>query len=208
MSRYLTRSVTRIRDGVETEITGCSWDPRRDSRDRNDVTNERTIIAHLRLIVADSNVDLTPRDRVRVEGDVYTIDAAVNRHTGSLKGIDHAEVVLRQIVLLGQETITVRTLTQQLDAGGNVVRDLNGDPALTVVETVVNDCMFKPIPVDGGGESDVRAEPTRAKAVLIAPPGTDIDHEDVVIWNGTTWQVEGAPRIWPEAVECDLRSST
>ena len=87
------------------------------------------------------------------------------------------------------------------------------------VDVEVAGCLVTPT---RSTESDDRAAPRIAGLQLLAPPGTDLDAVDAVIWPitsrtvvdgrlqlaGRLYEVDGEAGIWDECVEAQLRRSS
>lgn len=110
---------------------------------------------------------------------------------------------------LGEHTITVRRVTPRTDGNGRPVRDPYGDPLTTVTDTEVPGCLVTPTRRQGQNEEPQdRAAPAVAGMSLYAPPGTDLTADDLLLWQGRTWQVHGEPWLWDECVEARIRRSS
>lgn len=128
---------------------------------------------------------------------------------------------------LGDHTVGLRTITTRVDGGGNPVRDEFGAEVLDAVDVKVEFCLVTPWRVTSRAPQEVESQDRSAPAMtgntLLAPPGTPVSEDDVVIWpitsettdgdgnlvlDGRLWQVSGEPGIWDEAVEVRLRAST
>jgi hypothetical protein len=130
------------------------------------------------------------------------------------------------IVKLGDDTIGLRKFVPRLDGRGQPVRDRAGDPVEDVVDVEVPWCLVVPTSrsTTDTTEPEGRSAPSLTGYTVLAPPGTDVDAVDVVVWpitgrtgsaepgdlalQGRTWQVVGEPGVWEESVELRLRAST
>lgn len=93
---------------------------------------------------------------------------------------------------------------------------------MRTVDVEVSGCLVTPSRAGERGERDDRVTPRIAGLQLLAPPGTDLDVVDAVIWpitgrdtvggrlvlTGRLYEVDGEAGIWEECVEAELRRSS
>lgn len=87
-----------------------------------------------------------------------------------------------------RDTVTVWR-APLVDSRGTKVRDWT-----QATSHVIDGCSLQP-----GGTSTDFGEPRQANesdATLYAPPGADIEADDRVEFDGTTWAVDGQPMDW------------
>lgn len=125
---------------------------------------------------------------------------------------------------LGEDTVGLRKLIPRLN-GGVPVRDDYGDPVVDVVDVKVQWCQVTPSArISQTAEPQDRRAPALVGYQLLAPPDTDAEFVDVVVWpitgetgsedtgdlalSGRVWQIDGEPWLWDESVEMQLRAST
>jgi hypothetical protein len=99
---------------------------------------------------------------------------------------------------LGPHTIVLRKrqVTGQDRYGNDVPED---------VDVAVDGCLVTPT---RSSETDDRSAPRISGAQLLAPPGTDVDSADAIIWRERSYEVDGETGIWDECVEAQLRRTS
>lgn len=119
---------------------------------------------------------------------------------------------------LGEETVGLRKRVESAE------EDEFGDPVVGNVDVKVEWCSMTPTrrTSSENGESEDRTAPMTTGMTLLAPPSTDMDAVDLVVWpitgestvddvltlSGPVWQVVGEPGPWAESLEVQLRKAT
>lgn len=99
---------------------------------------------------------------------------------------------------LGEDTIVLR---RRQVAG----RDRYNNDVVENVDQAIDGCLVTPT---RSSETDDRSAPRISGAQLLAPPGTDVDSADAIIWHGRSYEVDGETGLWEECVEAQLRRSS
>lgn len=99
---------------------------------------------------------------------------------------------------LGDDTIVLRKrqVTGRDDYGNDVTENVDTDvPWCSVTPTT-------------SSEADDRGVPRVTGLHLLAPPDTDVEAADAVVYRGREYEVDGEAGIWDECVEAQLRRTT
>lgn len=99
---------------------------------------------------------------------------------------------------LGDEVIVLRK--RQVTG-----RDGYGNDVTEDVDTEVAWCSVTPTT---SSEADDRGVPRVSGLHLLAPPDTDVEAADAVLYRGRSYEVDGEAGFWAECVEAQLRRVT
>lgn len=96
---------------------------------------------------------------------------------------------------LGDDTIVLRK--RQVTG-----RDRYGNDVTSDVDSEVRWCSVTPTTTT---EADDRAVPRVTGLQLLAPPGTDLESADAILWRGRVYEIDGEAGDWDECVQAQLR---